>query len=107
MEYEPRRGRSPKRTLLGRMGFEGRLLLLALMGGLPGSAVAIWLLWSGDFTPTVQWTFSMIVLCSWLGFAFAARGRVVFSLQILSNLLAALREGDYSFRARIAGGRND
>jgi nitrogen fixation/metabolism regulation signal transduction histidine kinase len=31
---------------------------------------------------------------------------VVFSLQTLSNLLASLREGDYSFRARITG-RND
>jgi len=107
MESEPRRVRSLKRTLLGRLGFEGRLLLLALTGGLPGSVVALWLLWSGDFTPKVQWTLSILILCSWVGFALAARGRVVFSLQILSNLLAALREGDYSFRARITGGRND
>jgi two-component system, NtrC family, nitrogen regulation sensor histidine kinase NtrY len=37
---------------------------------------------------------------AWLGFAFAVRERVVFPLQTLSNLLGALREGDYSVRGR-------
>jgi nitrogen fixation/metabolism regulation signal transduction histidine kinase len=60
-------------------------------------------LWTGDFTPKVQWTLSAIVLGIWLGFAFAARERVVRPLQIVSNLLAALREGDFSIRARGAG----
>jgi len=36
----------------------------------------------------------------WIGLAFAIRRRVVFPLQTLSNLLAALGEGDYSIRAR-------
>ena len=36
----------------------------------------------------------------WIGLAFAVRRRVVFPLQTLSNLLAALGEGDYSIRAR-------
>ena len=35
-----------------------------------------------------------------LGFALALRERVVLPLQTLSNLLAALREGDFSIRAR-------
>src|SRR6185295_19890131 len=35
-------------------------------------------------------------------FAFAVRRRVVFTLQTFSNLLAALREGDYSIRGRQA-----
>ena len=38
----------------------------------------------------------------WLGFAFSLRHRVVFSLQTLSNLLAALREEDFSVRGRDA-----
>jgi PAS domain S-box-containing protein len=41
----------------------------------------------------------------WFGFAFSLRNRVVFSLQTLSNLLAALREEDFSLRAR--GARSD
>ena len=36
----------------------------------------------------------------WWGFAYAARERTVTPLQTLANLLEALREGDYSIRAR-------
>jgi nitrogen fixation/metabolism regulation signal transduction histidine kinase len=36
----------------------------------------------------------------WLGFPLAVRERVVFPLQTLSNLLGALREGDFSVRGR-------
>jgi PAS domain S-box-containing protein len=36
----------------------------------------------------------------WLGFAFAVQNTVVRPLQTVSNLLAAFREEDYSFRAR-------
>jgi PAS domain S-box-containing protein len=73
---------------------------MALMAGLPGAAVAFLLLWLGDYSSQVQWTLSIAILLLWWGFAFALRGRVVFPLQTLSNLLAALREGDYSIRAR-------
>ncbi|MGH9845502.1 MAG: sensor histidine kinase, partial [Blastocatellia bacterium] len=41
------------------------------------------------------------ILAFWLGCAFALRERVVMPLQTLSNLLAALREGDYSIRGRM------
>jgi len=73
---------------------------MALMAGLPGAAVAFLLLWLGGYDPKVQWTLGVTILLLWWGFAFALRGRVVFPLQTLSNLLAALREGDYSIRAR-------
>ncbi len=58
------------------------------------------LIWWGDYTAKVQWTLSLFILGGWLGFSFAVRERVVTPLQTLSNLLAALREGDYSIRAR-------
>lgn len=79
---------------------EGRILLLALLAGLPGSAVALILLWTQDFTPKVQWTLTVLIVSCWLAFAFSARERVIFPLRTLANLLAALREGDYSLRAR-------
>ena len=44
----------------------------------------------------------IVTVC--LGFAFALRERVVLPLQTLSNLLAALGEGDFSIRARGARG---
>ncbi len=68
--------------------------------GLPGSATALIILWTGDYTPKVEWTFSLLILVLWWGFAFAARERTVTPLQTVANLLEALREGDYSIRAR-------
>jgi PAS domain-containing protein len=85
------------------MSHEQRVLWMALAAGAPGVFVSLALLWAGDYTPKVVWTLAAVVICCWLGFAFAVQGRVVRPLQTVSNLLAALREGDYSFRAR--GGR--
>ncbi|MCA1591410.1 MAG: PAS domain-containing protein [Acidobacteria bacterium] len=73
---------------------------MALAAGFPGVLVSLVLLLGGDYTPKVQWTLGALILCCWLAFALAMRERVVRPLQTLSNLLAALREGDYSIRAR-------
>ena len=88
-----------------RLSHERRVLLLALLAGLPGVAVAFGLLLLGDHTPRVVWTFGILVLTFWWGFALAVQSHVVRPLQTLSNLLAALREEDFSFRAR--GTRGD
>ncbi|QQS49436.1 MAG: PAS domain-containing protein [Acidobacteriota bacterium] len=88
-----------------RLNYDKRIWLLTACAGLPGSAVALYLLWTGDFTPKVQWTFTVLIVCLWFGFTYAVSERVVRPLQTLSNLLAALREGDYSIRGRAA--RND
>ena len=84
------------------MRHEQRILWLALVAGIPGSGIALIMLWSGDYTAKVQWTLSVLILAVWLGAAFGVRQRVVFPLQTLSNLLAALREGDYSIRGSSA-----
>jgi len=82
------------------LSHEGRVVLLAVMAGLPGSGTALYLLWSSGFALRYELTFTTLIVCAWLGFAFAVRERVVFPLQTLSNLLGALREGDYSVRGR-------
>jgi len=82
------------------LGFDRRVLLLALATGLPASAIALWLLWSGDLPARLQWTLSVAVLGSWVGFSVMLRQHVVRPLQTLSNLLSALREGDFSIRGR-------
>jgi len=79
---------------------EGRVVLLAFLAGLPGSATALYLLWSGGNSLRNEITFTALIVCAWLGFAFAVRERVVYPLQTLSNLLGALREGDFSVRGR-------
>jgi PAS domain-containing protein len=86
-----------------RFHYERRIFLLAMMAGLPGSAVALILLWTKIQDPKVQWTLTVLIVGCWLGFAGAVRERVVFPLRTLSNLLAALQEGDFSVRARGAG----
>jgi two-component system nitrogen regulation sensor histidine kinase NtrY len=74
---------------------------MAFAAGLPAMATAFILLWTGDYTPKVQWTLSVFMLGIFFGFVFALRDRVVYPLQTISNLLAALREDDFSIRARV------
>lgn len=77
---------------------------MALASALPGAVISLIFLWTGDYTPKVQWTLTVLIVSVCLGFAFALRERVVLPLQTLSNLLAALGEGDFSIRARGARG---
>jgi two-component system, NtrC family, nitrogen regulation sensor histidine kinase NtrY len=95
--------RSPGAT--NRLTFEVRILLLALCAGLPGTLVSIWLLWVGDYELRTRWTLVVLIAVAWIGFAYAVRHKVRFPLQTLSNLLSAIREGDFSMRAR--GARYD
>ena len=79
---------------------ESRVLTGALGLALPAIALACWLLWAGDYPLRTRLTFTLLVVGPWLVGAFLLRERVVRPLQTISNLLAALREGDYSIRAR-------
>src|SRR5581483_10302584 len=83
-----------------RVRFDQRILLLALAAGFPAAFVALLLLWTGDFTARVQWTLTVFIVGVWAGCSLSVRHRVVLPLQTLSNLLAALRESDFSIRAR-------
>ena len=87
-----------------RLSHDRRILLMAFASAAPGAVISLVFLWTGDFTPKVQWTLSVLIVTVCLGFAFALRERVVLPLQTLSNLLAALGEGDFSIRARGARG---
>src|SRR6202050_1289628 len=81
------------------------MLLLALASGLPAVVTAMIILWwMGDYTPKVQWTLTVVILGGWWACAAAVRDRVASPLRTLANLLEAMREGDYSIRARGAMG---
>lgn len=90
-----------------RLSHEQTVFLQALAAGLPAVIVAMWLLWLGieDHVPPVrvQWTLTLFIVGCWFGFAAAVQARVVRPLQTMANLLSALREGDFSVRARGAG----
>ena len=77
-------------------------MILALAAGLPGVIVSMVMIWTGGYTPKVEWTVTLFVVGGWLAFAAAVQERVASPLRTLANLLEAMREGDYSIRARAA-----
>src|SRR3989442_553070 len=79
---------------------ERRVFWLALAGGFPAVALALGLLWFGDFAPRTQWTLTLSAAGVWLACAAIVKEHVVRPLQTVSNVLAALRERDYTLRAR-------
>ncbi len=87
------------------LAHETRLTWLTIGATTPAMLVALGLLWFGDFTAKVDWTLTMVIVGCAFGFLASAREHSVRPLQTMSNLLAALREGDYSIRAR--GARAD
>jgi two-component system, NtrC family, nitrogen regulation sensor histidine kinase NtrY len=84
---------------------EDSVFALAVLAAAIPAAVALFLLWTGDFDGKTRGTFTLLVVGASLGFAAAARARVLRPLQTLGNLLAALRERDYAVRGR--HGRRD
>jgi len=86
---EPRRG----------AGFERRVLGLGFISGLPGTAFALILLWSGHSQIHTKVTLTLVFLAVWAWLVFRLRDRVVRPIQTLSNMMAALLEGDYSIRS--------
>lgn len=89
-----------------RLGYERRILLLTLLAGLPGVALGLVLLWKGGYPLRLQVTLTLLLLSAWGGFTLAVRERIRRPLQTLANMLAALRQGDFSIRARVKGGRD-
>lgn len=80
------------------MRFERQLLWDLALTLLPASLVIAWLLWLRPVAGTGFWIVIGIAVLTTLGLAVRLRDHVVFSLYTLSNLLEALREGDYSLR---------
>jgi nitrogen fixation/metabolism regulation signal transduction histidine kinase len=79
---------------------ETRILLLTLLSGTPAVILSLCLLWRGEFPSSAKWTLTLVVLAVWWTLAQAVRERVIRPLQTASNLLSALREEDFSIRAR-------
>lgn len=85
-----------------RLTYESRITLLAVLAGLPAVILSIFLLWYGGYAVRTQLTVDLLLIIVWLSIVFNLKERVVRPLQTLSNILAALHEGDYSIRARRA-----
>jgi two-component system nitrogen regulation sensor histidine kinase NtrY len=86
----------------GRLKFEKRITFLALAAGFPAVFLVGFLLWYDSYSMRLQWTVDLLLVLLWLGITFNLKQRIVRPLQTLSNILAAIREGDYSIRGRRA-----
>ncbi len=82
--------------------FERRITILALLAGFPAVALCVFLLWYDGYSAQIQWTVDLFLVLLWLGISLNLKQRIVRPLQTLSNILAAIREGDYSIRGRRA-----
>jgi nitrogen fixation/metabolism regulation signal transduction histidine kinase len=89
-----------------KLTHDQEVLAYCLLGGLPAVVLSFVWVWGATQAADVRATVCLFVLACWLGFAFAVQERVVRPLQTMSNLLLALREGDFSFRARGAKRRD-
>src|SRR3984893_19405608 len=95
------REKQPRR----RITHEDRVTFLTVWAVAPAALIALSMLWLGDYTAKVQWTLTLVIGVFLTSFLFSVREHIVRPLQTMTNLLAALREGDYSIRAR--GARED
>jgi nitrogen fixation/metabolism regulation signal transduction histidine kinase len=57
-------------------------------------------LWLTPFGLPIKWTVSGGTIVLWLGCTYLLRERLVHPMRTISNMLAALRENDFSIRAR-------
>jgi PAS domain S-box-containing protein len=84
------------------MSFERRILVTAVIALAPLAIAALLLAWTGDFTMKVRWTVLFFVAVAAFVVTYVLNEQLVYPLRTLSNLITALREEDYSLRARQA-----
>jgi two-component system, NtrC family, nitrogen regulation sensor histidine kinase NtrY len=88
-----------------KIRYDRFILLLALIIALPSTAIALLLLWTGNFSLELKWTVTIFLSLGWLIGGSVLQTQVIHPLQTLSNMVASLREEDFSFRVR--GGNPD
>ena len=83
-----------------------RFLFMSVAAGLPAVVVALVLLWTGTYSPQLKWAVTALIVALWLGCTYGLREQIARPLRTISSMLAALRENDFSIRARGAGTRD-
>jgi two-component system nitrogen regulation sensor histidine kinase NtrY len=81
---------------------ERQVTVIVLLTVLPALVLAFVLLWTGNFATRAQWTLTVVLSVVCFAGVASLRERVIRPLQTLSNMIAAIREQDYSLQARHA-----
>jgi two-component system nitrogen regulation sensor histidine kinase NtrY len=97
----PPRPRSRPRKRV-RLLYEHRISLYCFLVALPGLLVSVVLVWMQPWSVESRLALIALELFAWWLLALALQEQTTRPLQTLSNVIGALREEDYSFRARNA-----
>jgi nitrogen fixation/metabolism regulation signal transduction histidine kinase len=87
---------SPKKR---RLSHQQRIQWLSFLCGAPGLLAALILLIVGDYSLKVYLTVFILVGATWFFFSIRIQSNIILPLQTASNMLSALREGDFSLKA--------
>jgi two-component system nitrogen regulation sensor histidine kinase NtrY len=83
-----------------RLLYEHRISLYSLLVASPGIAVSGILIWRQPWSVDAKLALSVVEIFAWWLLSLALHEQTIRPLQTLANVVAALREEDYSFRAR-------
>ena len=86
------------------LAYSRRITWLAVAAGAPGVVAALVLLFAGPYSWVLRAAAITLILALWIGLVILLRVRIVRPLQTVSNVIAALREDDFSIRTRDAAG---
>src|SRR5690349_24717681 len=91
---------NPHKNKRRRLSFERRVLLLSFFVALPGVLLSEILIWLQDWSTQSKLGLSLLlIIVCWI-LTSVLHEHVIRPLQTLSNVIAALREEDFSFRVR-------
>jgi two-component system, NtrC family, nitrogen regulation sensor histidine kinase NtrY len=75
------------------------MLLSVLAAGFPAVTLCLILLWTNPYSLDHKLEGTVFVLITWLGLSVSARGKFVYSVRVLANVVGSLKESDFSVRA--------
>ena len=85
-----------------RLLYERRIAIFAVLAALPGVVIATIMIWTHAWSRDVKIALTLLEFFLWFILTLTLLEQIVRPLQTLSNVVSALREEDYSFRAREA-----
>jgi two-component system, NtrC family, nitrogen regulation sensor histidine kinase NtrY len=102
MGFSPRQAETSKHKKRRRAPFERRIIRSSLWLAIPGLLTSAVLIWLQDWTVESKLAlfFAELAVCGVI--VAALHDQIIRPLQTLANVVGALREEDYSFRARMA-----
>ena len=96
------RDRSTGQFRRHRLLYERRIAIFAVLAALPGIVIATTLIWTHAWARDVKIALTLLEFFLWFILTLTLLEQIIRPLQTLSNVVSALREEDYSFRAREA-----